>query len=122
MLPDADAQPMPSAVVLVHGGAGRSRRRGSVRVSPICSPTPDARSSAIDLLGHGTAPKPHEPDAYADLTPRVVEALPDRPVDAIGFSLGAHTLLRSRDRRSGSLPAGSCSPGSAATCSSPTMR
>ena len=49
----------------------------------------------IDLLGHGTAPKPHDPAAYRDLTARVVAALPDRPVDAIGFSLGAHTLLRS---------------------------
>lgn len=48
----------------------------------------------VDLLGHGTAPKPHEPDAYADLTERVVAALPDVPVDAVGFSLGALTLLR----------------------------
>ena len=48
----------------------------------------------VDLLGHGTAPKPHDPDAYADLTARLVEALPDGPVDAVGFSLGALTLLR----------------------------
>ena len=48
----------------------------------------------VDLLGHGTAPKPHDPEAYADLTTRVVEALPDQPVAAIGFSLGALTLLR----------------------------
>ena len=48
----------------------------------------------IDLLGHGTAPKPHEPDAYLDMHHRVLEALPDEPVDAIGFSLGAITLLR----------------------------
>lgn len=48
----------------------------------------------IDLLGHGEAPKPHDPDAYADLTDRILEALPDEPVDAIGFSLGAITLLR----------------------------
>lgn len=48
----------------------------------------------IDLLGHGTAPKPHDPDAYADLTERIRDALPDDPVDAIGFSLGALTLLR----------------------------
>jgi pimeloyl-ACP methyl ester carboxylesterase len=47
----------------------------------------------VDLLGHGTAPKPHDPEAYADLTERVVEALPDGPVDAIGFSMGAMTLL-----------------------------
>lgn len=48
----------------------------------------------IDLLGHGTAPKPHDPADYADLTTRITEALPDEPVDAIGFSLGALTLLR----------------------------
>ena len=48
----------------------------------------------VDLLGHGTAPKPHEAEAYSDLTERVLDALPDRPVDAVGFSLGAMTLLR----------------------------
>jgi pimeloyl-ACP methyl ester carboxylesterase len=48
----------------------------------------------IDLLGHGTAPKPHEPEAYGDLTARVAEAAPAEPFDAIGFSLGAITLLR----------------------------
>ncbi len=48
----------------------------------------------VDLLGHGTAPKPHDPDAYADLTERVFAEMPDRPVDAVGFSLGALTLLR----------------------------
>ncbi|MGB1380626.1 MAG: alpha/beta fold hydrolase, partial [Ilumatobacteraceae bacterium] len=48
----------------------------------------------VDLLGHGQAPKPHEPEAYADLTTRVVSSLPDSPVDAIGFSMGALTLLR----------------------------
>jgi pimeloyl-ACP methyl ester carboxylesterase len=48
----------------------------------------------VDLLGHGSAPKPHDPDAYCDLSARVVEALPDDAVDAIGFSLGALTLLR----------------------------
>ena len=58
----------------------------------------------VDLLGHGTAPKPHDPEAYADLTARIVEVLPDGPVDAVGFSLGAMTLLRARDRRAGAVP------------------
>ena len=55
----------------------------------------------VDLLGHGTAPKPHDPEAYADLTGRVVDALPDdgSPVAAIGFSLGALTLLRAAGAR-----------------------
>jgi pimeloyl-ACP methyl ester carboxylesterase len=48
----------------------------------------------VDLLGHGSAPKPHDTASYADLTERVVDALPDSPVSAIGFSLGALTLLR----------------------------
>lgn len=48
----------------------------------------------VDLLGHGDAPKPHDPEAYADLTERIVESLPEGPVDAVGFSLGALTLLR----------------------------
>ncbi len=48
----------------------------------------------VDLLGHGTAPKPHEPEAYADLTERISQALPaEGQVDAVGFSLGAATLL-----------------------------
>lgn len=48
----------------------------------------------VDLLGHGQAPKPTDPEAYADLGERVRDALPDEPVDAIGFSLGAKTLLQ----------------------------
>ena len=30
----------------------------------------------VDLLGHGTAPRPHDESAYDDLGARVVEALP----------------------------------------------
>src|SRR5690606_23080988 len=48
---------------------------------------------APDLLGHGDAPKPHEPAAYAALEERIAATLPDGPVDAIGFSLGARVLL-----------------------------
>jgi len=48
---------------------------------------------AIDLLGHGTADKPHDPEAYEQLEALVVAQLPDEPVDIIGFSLGARTTL-----------------------------
>jgi pimeloyl-ACP methyl ester carboxylesterase len=52
---------------------------------------------APDLLGHGTAPRPHDPAAYDDLEGAVAraldEAVGDAVVDAIGFSLGARTLL-----------------------------
>jgi len=57
----------------------------------------------VDLLGHGTAPKPHEPEAYADLTTRVVDALGDQPVDAVGFSMGALTLLRTATEHPGAF-------------------
>ena len=30
----------------------------------------------VDLLGHGTAPRPHEPEAYVRLEDRVLDALP----------------------------------------------
>ena len=48
----------------------------------------------VDILGHGTADAPHDPAAYAHLEDSVARALPDEPVDAIGFSLGAQLLLR----------------------------
>lgn len=47
----------------------------------------------VDLLGHGKAPKPYEPEAYLELEAHALSQLPDEPVDAIGFSLGARTLL-----------------------------
>jgi pimeloyl-ACP methyl ester carboxylesterase len=82
------------SVVLVHGWGGSFE--ATWQRSGFSTLLEDGGKSVIgvDLLGHGTAPKPHDPDAYADLTDRVAEALPDEPVAAIGFSLGAITLLR----------------------------
>ena len=54
---------------------------------------------APDLLGHGTAPKPHDPEAYTDIAGAVAETLPDTPIDGVGFSLGARTLLQLAVRR-----------------------
>lgn len=48
---------------------------------------------APDLLGHGDAATPHDPAAYASLEGEVATELPDRPVDGIGFSMGARVLL-----------------------------
>jgi pimeloyl-ACP methyl ester carboxylesterase len=48
---------------------------------------------AVDLLGHGRADKPHDPAAYDQLEALVAAELPDEPVDAIGFSLGARVIL-----------------------------
>jgi pimeloyl-ACP methyl ester carboxylesterase len=47
----------------------------------------------VDLLGHGNAPKPHDPEAYRDMEARVLDELPAEPVDAVGFSMGARTVL-----------------------------
>lgn len=48
---------------------------------------------ALDLLGHGSAPKPTAPEAYADVEGAVLEQLPEVPMDAIGYSAGARILL-----------------------------
>lgn len=81
-------------VVLVHGWGGSFaatwQRSGFTELLRDA----DRPVIGVDLLGHGTAPKPHDPEAYADLGARVLEAMPDEPVDAVGFSLGAMTLLR----------------------------
>jgi pimeloyl-ACP methyl ester carboxylesterase len=53
---------------------------------------------SVDLPGHGTAPKSHDPEAYADLPGAVTAVLPSQPVDAIGFSLGARLILLAASR------------------------
>jgi len=84
---------MSAPVVLVHGWGGSFA--ATWQQSGFTELLADAGRPVIgvDLLGHGTAPKPHDPEAYADLGARVIDALPDEPVDGIGFSLGAITLL-----------------------------
>jgi pimeloyl-ACP methyl ester carboxylesterase len=81
-------------VVLVHGWGGSFASTWEHNGFTALLDDAGLEVIGVDLLGHGNAPKPHDPDAYHDLTERVVESLPDEPVDAIGFSLGAMTLLR----------------------------
>ena len=85
---------MEHPVVLVHGWGGSYDT--TWKQSGLADLLQDAGRSVIgvDLLGHGSAPKPHDPEAYADLTARVLEAAPDSPCDFVGFSLGAMTVLR----------------------------
>lgn len=87
-------RPDPDDVLLVHGWGGSFR--ATWEEPGITALLEDAghRVIGVDLLGHGEAPRPHDPEAYADLTQRVRESLPDHPVAAVGFSLGAMTLLR----------------------------
>ena len=84
----------PSPVALIHGWGGSFASTWERSGFTALLEDADVAVIGIDLLGHGSAPKPHEPQEYADLTTRVLDALPDEPVDAIGFSLGAMTLLR----------------------------
>ena len=50
---------------------------------------------AVDLLGHGGAPRPTSPDEYESVEARVAAEIAGFSlVDAIGFSAGAQVLLR----------------------------
>lgn len=87
-------------VLLVHGWAG-SFDRTWVR-SGLVDILQDANRHAIpyDLPGHGSAGKSHDPSDYADMASHLLAAveLVGPPVDAVGFSLGAITLLRAAVR------------------------
>ena len=81
------------SVLLVHGWGGAFST--TWQRSGFTALLTDAGKHVIgvDLLGHGEAPKPHDPELYTDLTERVFDAIdaesPDEPVEAVGFSLGA---------------------------------
>lgn len=85
---------MSAPVVLIHG-FGTSYELTWVHNGWVDLLADEGREViGVDLLGHGDAPKPTDPEAYDDLGARVRDALPDEPADAIGFSLGAKTLLQ----------------------------
>ena len=86
-------------MLLVHGWGGSFRL--TWQQTPLVPLLEDAGRTVIgvDLLGHGTADKPHDPAAYRDMTTAIEAVLPDEPVDAVGFSLGAMTLLELARRR-----------------------
>ena len=85
-------------VLLVHGFASSAehnwRRPGWLDLLADCG----RETIAVDLPGHGTAPKPADPgDPAGDqgVEAYVATAVQGRePLDAIGFSAGAHVLLR----------------------------
>jgi pimeloyl-ACP methyl ester carboxylesterase len=80
-------------VVLVHGYTSSFDRGWQQTGWADLLEDEDRTVVGVDLLGHGDAPKPHDPAAYADVGARVVAALPDSVVDGVGFSLGAVVLL-----------------------------
>jgi pimeloyl-ACP methyl ester carboxylesterase len=81
-------------VVMVHGWAGSFRETWQEPGWEALLNDIGRTVVGVDLLGHGTAAKPHDPAAYADLSSSVVDAVPTGMFDAVGFSLGAMTLLR----------------------------
>jgi len=57
---------------------------------------------AVDLLGHGRAPRPTSPADYESVENRVAAEIGGyEQVDAVGFSAGAHVLLRLAAARPG---------------------
>jgi pimeloyl-ACP methyl ester carboxylesterase len=80
-------------VALVHGFATTSARTFGENGWLDLLADVGRKPLAIDLLGHGTADKPHDPEAYTAMEQLVLDQLPDEPVDGIGFSLGARVLL-----------------------------
>jgi pimeloyl-ACP methyl ester carboxylesterase len=83
------------AVLLVHGFASSAehnwRRPGWLDLLAEAG----RETIAVDLLGHGRAPRPTYPADYEAVEANVAAAIGDRgPVDAIGFSAGAQVLLR----------------------------
>jgi pimeloyl-ACP methyl ester carboxylesterase len=85
-------------VLLVHGFASSAehnwRHPGWLDLLADCG----RETIAVDLPGHGTAPKPADPAdpaSYQQVEAHVAAAVEGRePLDAIGFSAGAHVLLR----------------------------
>ena len=83
------------AVLLVHGFASSAehnwRQPGWLDLLADCG----RETIAVDLPGHGTAPRPADPASYDNVEAQVATAIEGRePLDAIGFSAGAHVLLR----------------------------
>jgi len=82
-------------VLLVHGFASSAehnwRQPGWLDLLADCG----RETMAVDLPGHGTAPRSADPAAYQEVEAHVAAAVEGRePIDAIGFSAGAHVLLR----------------------------
>lgn len=84
---------MAPPIVLLHGFATSSARTWGETGWLDLLGDAGRDVTAIDLPGHGTAAKPHDPAAFADLEGIVLDQFPAEPADAIGFSLGARILL-----------------------------
>jgi pimeloyl-ACP methyl ester carboxylesterase len=86
-------EPALPPVALIHGFAGSTERTWAPAGWLDLLADFGRDVVAIDLLGHGTAPKPHDPEAYTALEDLARDALPAECCDGVGFSLGARVLL-----------------------------
>ena len=84
---------MTPPVVLVHGFATSAARTWGDNGWLDILGDVGREALAPDLLGHATADRPTDPAAYDALEDDLLRRLPVEPVDAVGFSLGARTLL-----------------------------
>ena len=89
------APTMDPPVLLVHGFASSAehnwRQPGWLDLLADCG----RETIAVDLPGHGQPPRPTSAQDYPEVEAHVAAAVEGRePVDAIGFSAGAHVLLR----------------------------
>ncbi|CUU57555.1 Lysophospholipase, alpha-beta hydrolase superfamily [Parafrankia irregularis] len=86
-------------VVLVHGLGSSSEHgwRGAGWIDMLQEAGREVL--LVDLPGHGTSRRDTDPESYADAAAEIAEAFARRgPVDAVGFSAGAHLLLESAVR------------------------
>lgn len=82
-------------VVLLHGWAGSFAETWQQTGVDALLADAGRHVVGMDLLGHGSEAKPHDPAEYADLDGWLLARLAGIApvVDAVGFSLGALTLL-----------------------------
>jgi pimeloyl-ACP methyl ester carboxylesterase len=84
----------PESIVLLHGFASSFdhgwKQTGWVDILSDF----DCTAPEIDLPGHGTSPRPRDPEAYADVEGEVLAQLPGLVPAAVGFSAGGDLLLR----------------------------
>ena len=93
-------------VVLVHGWGGSFATTWQAPGWEALLQDADRTVIGVDLLGHGTAPKPHDPAEYADLTTRIVDAIPaDRPDRRHRLLDGRHHPARAGVRHAGAVRA-----------------
>jgi pimeloyl-ACP methyl ester carboxylesterase len=89
---------VPAPVLLVHGFASSFERNWEEPGWVALLHEQGREVVGVDLPGHGSMPRPHDPSAYDHMEEVVLDCLPDEAADAVGFSLGAMTLLAAAAR------------------------